>query len=98
MTLHEWEGPMGCNGPGGGSPQAGLGRCSLCGCPSFEGDGNYCEDCGHAYDDHNTAWLGARDTGQRLQLRSARNGGCRLPLLPLIRQELGLAERRSTRS
>jgi hypothetical protein len=38
-------------------PQYGLGRCSKCGCSAFKGRGNYCEDCGHSYDDHDTKWL-----------------------------------------
>jgi len=36
---------------------SGLGRCSLCNCPGFKGNGNICEDCGHRYDEHDTKWL-----------------------------------------
>jgi hypothetical protein len=34
-----------------------LGQCSRCGCYSFRGSGNVCEDCGHHYDDHGTSPL-----------------------------------------
>jgi hypothetical protein len=57
MLLHESARPADRNQPEDSSPRAGLGRCSRCGCPSFQGQGNYCEDCGHPYDDHNTGWL-----------------------------------------
>ena len=30
----------------------GVGRCSYCGCGSFVGIGNVCEDCGHSYKAH----------------------------------------------
>jgi hypothetical protein len=33
----------------------GLGRCGRCSCPSFQGQGNICEYCGHHYDDHGTS-------------------------------------------
>jgi uncharacterized Zn finger protein (UPF0148 family) len=39
----------------GGELWSGLGRCSRCSCPSFKGQGNICEYCGHHYDDHGTS-------------------------------------------
>ena len=30
----------------------GVGRCSYCGCGSFVGIGNVCENCGHSYEAH----------------------------------------------
>lgn len=34
------------------SPLCGYGRCSKCGCRSYEGSGYICENCGHHYDAH----------------------------------------------
>ena len=33
----------------------GLGRCSRCSCPAFQGRGNICEYCSHHYDEHGTS-------------------------------------------
>lgn len=36
-------------------PWYGLGRCKKCNCWAFKGNGNYCEDCKHHYNDHATS-------------------------------------------
>ena len=33
--------------------RAGSGNCSKCSCPQWEGSGNQCDNCGHAYGVHN---------------------------------------------
>jgi hypothetical protein len=32
--------------------EAGYGRCSMCNCPQFYGNGNQCSNCGHSYGAH----------------------------------------------
>ncbi len=36
----------------GGSSSEGFGRCSKCSCKEFEGRGDVCRNCGHAYKAH----------------------------------------------
>lgn len=36
----------------GGNASEGFGRCSKCSCKSFEGRGDVCKNCGHAYKAH----------------------------------------------
>lgn len=36
----------------GGSSSEGFGRCSKCACKEFEGRGDVCGNCGHAYRAH----------------------------------------------
>lgn len=36
----------------GGSASEGFGRCSKCNCKAFEGRGQTCRNCGHAYKAH----------------------------------------------
>lgn len=36
----------------GGTTSEGFGRCSKCNCKSFEGRGQTCRNCGHAYKAH----------------------------------------------
>lgn len=36
----------------GGTASEGFGRCSKCNCKSFEGRGETCRNCGHAYKAH----------------------------------------------
>ena len=36
----------------GGSASEGFGRCSKCNCKEFEGRGQICRNCGHAYKAH----------------------------------------------
>lgn len=36
----------------GGSTSEGFGRCSKCNCKEFEGRGQTCRNCGHAYKAH----------------------------------------------
>lgn len=36
----------------GGTASEGFGRCSKCSCKSFEGRGDVCKNCGHAYKAH----------------------------------------------
>lgn len=33
-------------------PRLGAGACSKCNCPQWEGSGNQCTNCGHAYEAH----------------------------------------------
>lgn len=35
-----------------GSDSEGFGRCSKCSCKAFEGRGDVCKNCGHAYKAH----------------------------------------------
>lgn len=35
-----------------GSDSEGFGRCSKCACKKFEGRGDVCKNCGHAYKKH----------------------------------------------
>lgn len=36
----------------GGGDSEGFGRCSKCSCNAFEGRGDVCKNCGHAYKAH----------------------------------------------
>jgi hypothetical protein len=51
--------PTGTTTPAEKTPRShlrcGLGRCGRCSCPSFDGNGNICEYCGHHYGDHGTS-------------------------------------------
>jgi hypothetical protein len=47
----------------------GLGRCGRCSCPSFQGQGNICEYCGHHYDDHGTSPFRASEAGKKREFK-----------------------------